>query len=489
MVDRWKHLYLGPLIVILGIASFAWESRPQESSPNVVFILVDDLGWTDMGSYGSTFYDTPHVDGLAEQGIRFTDAYAAHPVCSPTRAAIMTGKDPARVGITDWIPGMPTEQAEDPRLTPPEILDHLPLEEFTIAEAFKEHGYRTLFAGKWHLGEDPAYWPEHQGFDVNKGGHNRGSPPGGYYAPYENPRLADGPDGEYLTDRLTDESIRFVEETARQQDPFFLFLSFYTVHTPIQGCQRYDEHYREQKLQLPDEGAPGVRPEGHGRTRLTQSDHKYAAMVRCMDENVGRLLEALKERGLYQNTIVVLTSDNGGLTTLPPERGTAPTAVVPLRAGKGWGYEGGIRVPLIIKAPGLPEGKTSHQPVASMDLYPTLLELAGLPSLEEQHRDGESLVPYLTDPDRRDERTLVWHYPHYHGSAWRPGSALRQGNWKLVKFYEDERLELYDLDSDVAEQHNLAEQRPGKTHELHQVLKQRLRSLHAKMPTAPEDKQ
>lgn len=487
-MDRWKYLCLRPFIVILGLACFACESLAQASPPNVVFILVDDLGWTDLGSYGSTFYDTPHVDNLAGRGVRFTDAYAAHPVCSPTRAAILTGKDPARVGITDWIPGMPTEQAEDPRLTPPEILDHLPLEELTLAEAFEQHGYRTMFAGKWHLGEDPAYWPEYQGFEVNVGGHDRGSPPGGYYAPYENPRLADGPEGEYLTDRLTDESIRFVEAAARRQEPFFLLLSFYTVHTPIQGCRRYDGQYREQKLQLPEQGRPNVREEGHGQTRLTQSEDKYAAMVRCMDDNVGRLLATLRERGLYQNTIVVLTSDNGGLTTLPPERGIAPTAVVPLRAGKGWAYEGGIRVPLIIQAPGLPAGAVSSQAVTSMDLYPTLLELAGLPPESNQHLDGKSIVPYLTDPDRRDERTLVWHYPHYHGSAWRPGSALRQGRWKLVKFYEDEHLELYDLDSDVAEQHNLAEQRPGKAHELHQVLMQRLHSLHAGMPAAARGK-
>lgn len=447
------------------------------SSPNVVFILVDDLGWTDLDSYGSTFYNTPNVDRLTGAGIRFTDAYAAHPVCSPTRAAIMTGKDPVRVGITDWIPGMSLAQAHDPQLIPPEDLHHLPLEEYTIAEAFKDEGYQTFYAGKWHLGEEPEYWPEYQGFDINKGGHNHGSPPGGYYSPYKNPRLEDGPEGEYLTDRLATESIRFMEQAARQQAPFFLFLSFYTVHTPIQGAREFDGYYKQKRDSLPEGGAPETRKVGYGRTRLNQSDYKYAAMVRSMDKNVGRILDMLEQLNLSDNTIVVFTSDNGGLTTLPAARGIAPTAVVPLRAGKGWAYEGGIRVPLIIKGPGLPEGAVSRQPATSMDLYPTLLELAGLPARPAQHRDGKSLVPHLNAPDSIEERTLVWHYPHYHGSAWRPGSAIREGSWKLIEFYERNRVELYDLSSDIAEEKNLAGKYPEKEaalrEQMHHYIKQR----------------
>lgn len=467
-------------LVLLGLVWVGCESGSQEPPPNVLFILVDDLGWKDLGSYGSEFYDTPNLDSLAGKAVRFTDAYSAHPVCSPTRAAIMSGKDPVRVGITDWIPGMPLEQATDPQLIPPEDNHHLALEEITIAEAFKEEGYKTFFAGKWHLGESPEYWPEHQGFDINKGGHDRGSPPGGYYAPYENPRLEDGPEGEYLTDRLASESIQFMENSADQQVPFFLFLSLYTVHTPIQGAEEFDAQYKEKQELLPEEGAPKTRKEGYGQTRLNQSNYKYAAMVRSMDKNVGRILVQLEALNLSDNTIIVFTSDNGGLSTLSSDRGMAPTAVTPLRAGKGWAYEGGIRVPLIIKAPELAEGiegRISSQPAISMDLYPTLLELAGLERRPDQHLDGQSLVPYLKDPKRVDERTLVWHYPHYHGSAWRPGSAIRKGNWKLIEFYEGERIELYNLDKDIEEEHNLVEQHPEKAAglraEMHDYIEQR----------------
>lgn len=465
------------------------SAQQDHSPPNVVFILVDDLGWRDLGSYGSEFYDTPHLDSLAWKGVRFTNAYAAHPVCSPTRAAIMTGKDPVRLGITDWIPGMPASRAENPQLIPPEDIHNLPLEEVTLAEAFKGHGYSTFFAGKWHLGESPEYWPEYQGFDINKGGHDRGSPPGGYYSPYENPRLEDGPEGEYLTDRLTDEAIRFVGDAAGQEAPFFLYLSYYTVHTPIQGCRRYDDHYRDKQRLLPDGGIPETRPEGYGQTRLTQGDPEYAAMVRCMDENVGRLLKALRQYQAEDNTIIVVTSDNGGLTTLHARRSVAPTSVTPLRAGKGWAYEGGIRVPLIVTAPGLPEGAVSRQPVVSMDLYPTLLELAGLPSQTGQHLDGRSLVPYLEDPAKVDERTLFWHYPHYHGSAWRPGSAVRVNQWKLVEFYEDGKLELYNLERDLGEQEDLADRYPEEKEELHRLLTQWRDSMGAQipMPGSPMD--
>lgn len=476
-----KQTVIVTLLVMLSLLLFSCKSQ-KDTYPNVLFILVDDLGWKDLGSYGSEFYDTPNLDSLAARGIRFTNAYSASPVCSPTRAAIMTGKHPVRVGITDWIPGMPIKKAKSPELIPPEDIHNLPLEEFTLAEAFREWDYKTFFAGKWHLSEDSTYWPEHQGFDINRGGHDKGSPPGGYYSPYENPRLEDGPEGEYLTDRLTAESIRFLEQAARQQDPFFLYLAFYTVHTPIEGCKRYDEHYKNKKLELPDQGKPQIGQEHHGQTRLNQSNYKYAAMVRCMDENVGRLLNALKEHKLYEDTIIVLTSDNGGLTTLPAERGIAPTSVYPLWAGKGWLYEGGIRIPLIVKAPGKSEGEVSRQPVTSMDLYPTLLKLAGLPMKDQQHLDGKSIVPYLEDPQRVDARTLVWHYPHYHGSAWRPGSAIRVNNWKLIEFHEEDKVELYDLNKDIREQNDLAEIMPEKAKELHGRLIQWRQTVNAKMP-------
>lgn len=456
------------LLSALPVFFFKCESPEQnQKPPNVLFILVDDLGYRDLGVYGSEFYDTPNLDELASNAIRFTDAYTAHPVCSPTRAAIMTGKDPVRVNITDWIPGMPTERAQNPELVPPEDIHNMPLKETTMAEAFKEQGYQTFYAGKWHLGQTQEYWPENQGFDINKGGHDRGSPPGGYYSPYDNPRLEDGPEGEYLTDRLGDESLQFMENMAEKDNPFFLYLAFYTVHTPIQGSEKYDSLYLEKKMRLPDSGKVQTRPEHLGETRLNQSNHKYAAMVRSMDENVGRLLDKLEELNLSENTIIVFTSDNGGLTTL---RNYGPTAVTPLRAGKGWAYEGGIRVPLIIKAPGIPEGKVSSHPVTSMDYYPTLLELAGFPMKNDQHVDGKSIVPYLKNPGQVGDRTLVWHYPHYHGSTWRPGSAIRQNEWKLVEFYEEDTVELYNLSEDAGEQNNLVDEYPDKAQDLKEQM-------------------
>ena len=441
------------------------SSYKKNEKPNIVFILVDDLGWTDLSCYGSRFYDTPNVDALAEHGIRFTDAYAACPVCSPSRAAIMTGKHPVRVNITDWIPGMSYKQAENPRLKPPEDIHNLPLEEVTLAEAFKEKGYKTFFAGKWHLGETSEYWPENQGFDINKGGHNKGSPPGGYYSPYNNPRLEDGPEGEYLTDRLADESIDFLESVGN--NPFLLYLAFYTVHTPIQGCDKYDAYYQAAMQDLPNQGKIQIRDEHRGKTRLNQSNPKYAAMVRSMDENVGRILTRLEEIGLSENTIIVFTSDNGGLTTT---RNFGPTSVIPLRAGKGWCYEGGIRVPLIVRVPGMNEGKTCNYPVTGMDYYPTLLELAGFSMKIDQHVDGKSFAKYLEKPDKDYDRTLVWHYPHYHGSTWRPGSAIRHNQWKLIEFYEEETVELYDLSNDIGEQNDLAGKMPERAENLRKKM-------------------
>ena len=464
------------MLMILG-------SCNTEKPPNVVFFLVDDLGWKDLGCYGSEFYETPSLDKLASGAIRFTNAYSASPVCSPTRAAIMTGKHPARVNITDWIPGRPLDRASDPKLVTPEDIHNLPLSEVTLAEAFRDKGYRTFFAGKWHLGETAEFWPEAQGFEINKGGIHWGAPrrneqANGYYSPYNNPRLEDGPEGEYLTDRLTDESLQFIDEAG--DDPFFLYLSFYTVHTPIMGCDKYDAYYEEKSLQLPGEGEMVTREEHGTPTRINQSNPKYAAMVRSLDANIGRLLDKLEEKGLADNTIVVFTSDNGGLTTIP--RG-GPTAVVPLRAGKGWCYEGGIRVPLIIRYPGMEHGgETCHVPVISMDYYPTLLELAGLDPDPGQHVDGSSLLPYLEDPRGEDDRTLVWHYPHYHGSNWRPGSAIREGSWKLIQFYEGDRVELYDLENDFEEREDLAETLPQKAAGLKTRLREELDKYGANYP-------
>jgi len=461
-------------------ALFLWAMPASGAEKrSFLFILVDDLGWRDLGCYGSTFYETPRVDRLAATGMRFTDAYAACPVCSPTRASILTGKYPARVGITDWIPGL---DPKNRKLLGTRDLHQLPLEEVTIAEVLREAGYATFFAGKWHLGGE-GFLPEDQGFDINKGGHERGSPPGGYYTPYRNPRLRDGPPGEYLTDRLADESIRFLKEHVKRggKKPFLLYLSFYTVHTPIQACKRHLEKFREKARNMPDAPGPEFIRERRGWTKQRQDFPEFATMVHAMDENVGRLLDELEELGLSESTVVIFLSDNGGLSTLG--RRWAPTSNVPLRAGKGWCYEGGIRVPLIISAPGVTRpGSLCRAPVTSTDLYPTLLELAGLPLRPAQHADGLSLVPLLQGGASLEREAIFWHYPHYHGSTWTPGAALRGGDWKLIEFFEEEKVELYNLKNDIGEREELSEKYPQKKEELLQMLRAWQKRIGAKFP-------
>jgi arylsulfatase A-like enzyme len=459
------------LIVFLIGAMFA--CAPKKQPPNFVFILVDDLGWADVRcNYPETFYDTPNIDKLAEQGVRFTQAYSANPVCSPTRAAIMTGKHPNRVNITDWIPG---NDPKDRPLLGPQDRTELDLEEITLAEKLKEAGYKTFFAGKWHLG-DEGFFPEEQGFDINMGGHEKGSPPGGYYSPYNNPKLEDGPEGEYLTDRLTNESVRFLEQN--RESPFLLFLSFYTVHTPIQPAKRHIEKYELKRDKLELDSIPHKK-EGEGWTKLVQEDAAYASMVAAMDENVGRLLDALAEHGRDKNTWVIFTSDNGGLSTL--RRKNAPTNNGPLRAGKGWCYEGGIRVPLIIAGPEIKSsGRIFEQPVVSMDFYSTVLALAGI---QHEKNDGENLVPILTQNEKLTRDELFWHFPHYHGSGWKPGSAIRKGNFKLVVHYEDDRTELFNLADDPGETTDLSASLPEKTKELKKILDKKLSESGAQFPT------
>ncbi len=457
---------------LYGLVASLLGSCRSDAKPNVVFVLVDDLGWRDLGCYGSTFYETPEIDRFAGAAMRFTDAYAASPVCSPTRASILTGRHPARLHITDWIPG------HDPRDRPllgPRDRHQLPLEERTLAESLQDIGYRTFFAGKWHLGQE-GFFPEDQGFDVNQGGHHRGSPPGGYYSPYENPMLSDGPDGEYLPDRLTDESISFVD--AHRSDPFFLNLWYYTVHTPIEASKRHVQAF-EQKADTLSNEPPFFASERDGRTRQHQDDSAYASMIRGMDENFGRLWQRLEEGDLIDRTIVVFTSDNGGLSTLRQER--APTSNLPLRAGKGWCYEGGIRVPLILHAPGITApGSVCTTPVTSTDLYPTLLELTeaiGSGSI----LDGVSLVPLLKGSDMPD-RMLFWHYPHYHGSTWSPGAAVRSGPWKLIQFYEEGHIELYNLSEDLEERNDLSTAYPRVAATLLDALIRWQQDVSAQMP-------
>lgn len=467
------------LMISLSFLVFKGFGQENESLPNIIFILIDDLGWADVKSnYPESFYETPHIDKMAQNGVRFTQAYAANPVCSPTRAALMTGKHPNRVNITDWIPG------NDPKNRPllgPQDRAELALEEITLAEKLREAGYKTFFAGKWHLGNE-GFFPEDQGFDINLGGHHKGSPPGGYYSPYNNPKLEDGREGEYLPDRLTNESIRFIQEN--QDNPFLLYLSFYTVHTPIQASERHIAKYQKKRDALAIGDVPHIR-EGDGWTKLLQEDAAYASMVEAMDENVGRIIETLRETGLDENTWIIFTSDNGGLSTL--NRKNAPTGNGPLRAGKGWCYEGGIRVPLIISGPDVAEpGRAVDQPVISMDLFTTILNIAGT---DHRSNDGENLLPVVTRNTELKRDELFWHFPHYHGSAWKPGSALRKGEWKLVVHYEQNLIELFNLSEDPGETTDISASMPEKTEELIRILNQKLKETGAQFPKAnPEYK-
>ena len=459
----------------------------RRKKPNFVFFLIDDLGWMDVTCYGSSFYETPNIDRLASQGMRFTDAYAACPVCSPTRASILTGKYPARLNITDWIPG---NDPKNRQLLGPSDLHELPLEEVTVAEAFKEAGYTTGFFGKWHLG-DKDYYPEDQGFDMNKGGHWAGQP-ASYFYPYKNPRkrwdvpgLEGGKEGEYLTDRLTDESLKFIEQN--QDRPFFLYLSHYAVHTPIQSKEELTDKYRMKLENMEKPDAPEYLPEMESRARQRQDNPVYAGMVHSVDDSVGRILKKLASLGLEENTIIIFMSDNGGLSTLPGRR-DAPTSVVPLRAGKGWLYEGGIREPMIVKWPGVvKEGSICSEPVTSTDFYPTMLEMADLRMKPEQHPDGLSLVPLLQGKDLLDREAIFWHYPHYHGSGNTPSGAVRSGDFKLIEWFEDGRIELYNLKHDIGEKNNLANVMTEKVAELKQLLQDWRRDVDARMPGSNPD--
>ena len=352
------------------------------------------------------------------------------------------------------------------------------LEELTFAEAFKEAGYATCFAGKWHLGPTPEFWPAKQGFDVNIGGHSRGMPRS-FFSPYHNPRLADGPRGEHLPERLARDSVKFIE--SNRDRPFLLYLSFYSVHTPLQGKPDLVAKYRKKADLLP---APGEHPEfgteeqvwqskggraAPRRVRIRQRHSVYAAMMESMDAAVGRVLDALEQHDLAKSTIVIFMSDNGGLSTSEG----SPTSNLPLRGGKGWLYEGGIREPYMIVAPGLTgAGSVCHHPVTSTDFYPTLLELAGLPARPEQHLDGQSLVSLLRDPDATlPRKSLHWHYPHYSNQGGFPGGAIRQGDYKLIERLEDGRVHLYNLEEDIGETTDLADREPERVksmrHDLH----------------------
>jgi len=434
-----------------------------------------------VGCFGSTFYETPNIDRIAHEGVRFTDAYAACPVCSPTRASIMSGKYPARLGTTDYFGAPQPEKVgnhwtKDKPLLPAHYLDHLPLEETTIAEALKEAGYATFFAGKWHLGGD-GFLPEDQGFDINKGGYSFGSPPGGYFSPYKNPKLEDGPKGEHLPARLGAETVRFIRDN--HDKPFLAYLSFHSVHIPLQAREDLKAKYEKKAAALGSQ-EPAMGKEGDRDVRLVQNHPVYAAMIDAMDQAVGAVLAALDELGIAENTIVFFMSDNGGLSTSEG----SPTSNLPLRAGKGWLYEGGIREPMIVKWPGAAKpGTVCATPVVSTDFYPTMLEMAGLPPKPAQHVDGVSFAPLLRGKHAPKREALYWHYPHYGNQGGTPGAAIRVGDWKLIEFFEDHRIELYNLKDDLSEKHDMASEKPEKARKLRDMLHRWQEKVDAKFPT------
>jgi len=449
--------------------------------PNIVFILIDDLGGRDITSYGSTFYETPNIDSIGAAGMTFTDGYAACPVCSPTRASIMTGKYPATVGVTNFIAGV-----ERGRLLDVPYVKHLPLSEKTIAATLRDAGYQTWHVGKWHLGGKP-YWPEKHGFDINIAGCDWGMPGKGYFSPYGMPTMSDGPEGEYLTDRLTDEAIKLIEKSDGR--PFFLNLWHYTVHTPIQAktehIARFEQKAKDLGLDKIDPFETGEHfPCEHKKDkrvirRRLQSDPVYAAMIYSLDENVGRLLKAIDDAGQTDNTIVVFTSDNGGLATAEG----SPTCNAPFAEGKGWMYEGGTREPLLIRWPArIAAGSTCGVPVTSPDFYPTFLEAAGLALMPEQHTDGTSIMPLLQGADSLDRDAIYWHYPHYGNQGGTPGSSIRMGDFKLIEFLEDNHIELYNLRDDVSEEHNMAGDTPGVASEMRQMLADWRERIGAQIP-------
>ena len=436
--------------------AFSQTLSDEEQAKNVVLFLIDDLGWKDLGCQGSDYYQTPNIDRLAKRGARFTNAYAACAVCSPTRAAVLTDKAPARLLLTEWLPsGRWNPHA---KLHSGRYLKSLPVEEVTLAEKLRDAGYQTAHVGKWHLGEDDFSSPIHHGFDFNAGGNPHGAP-GNYFFPYNGNWLvpstgqrikwnvfSDGSEGEYLTDRLTDEAIDFIAEN--HDEKFFLHFAHYGVHTPLQAKPAMVKKYRE----LPKESQQG--------------NPIYAAMVESIDESVGRVVETLQDLGIRDRTCIIFASDNGGFYKA--------TNNAPLRANKGAYYEGGIRVPLIIDWPGTIEnGCVIDQPVISMDLYPTCLAMTGVPLCPEQHLDGVSLHTLLDGSQKGFKRSLFWHYPHYnqHPSSF-PSSVVRNGDWKLIQTFDPEGVELYHLGDDLGEKKSVAKEYPEITSRLMTELNQ-----------------
>ena len=451
-----------PLACLFALLSLTFASAA--SKPNVVVFLVDDLGFMDIGANNpDCFYETPNIDRLAGSGMRFTDGYAANPVCSPTRYSLMTGRYPTRVQATNFFSGKRAG-----KFHPAPLADRMPLEEVTLAQALKGNGYATFFAGKWHLGPSEEYFPQNRGFDVNIGGHKAGGPYTGnkYFGPFKNPQMAEeSPEGDHLPDRLARETAKFIEQN--KGGPFLAYLSFYSVHTPLIGRPDLVKKYQERAKAISgaefgdEEQVFGKKPR---KVRILQKHAVYAAMVEAMDLAVGKVLDQLEASGLADNTIVVFTSDNGGLSTSEG----SPTSNLPLRGGKGWIYEGGIREPWIIRYPGVTKaGSESTQPICSIDLFPTVMAAAGVKL--EHEVDGIDLLPVLKG-GVLDRGALYWHYPHYSNQGGFPGGAVRIGDYKLVERYEDGRVHLYNLKDDIGERNDLAAKMPERVTQMRDRL-------------------
>ena len=460
-----KNFITQAVILLVSLLSLSCTPQSREKLPNIVLINVDDLGWKDVGFNGSRYYETPNLDRLAAESIRFTQAYAGAANCAPSRACLISGQQTTRHGIYT-VGNSDRGNAKTRRIIPTPNTTELADDQLTLAEVLATAGYHSISIGKWHLGENPKT----QGFAQNVGGTHAGHPKS-YFSPYKNPNLSDGPEGEYLTDRLTDEAIAFIDEN--RGDPFFLYLPYYTIHTPLQGKETLVEKYKQK---------PTV--DGQGR------NPHYAAMVETMDANVGRILRRLDEHGL-DNTILIFTSDNGGISYLSRQH--------PLRAGKGSYYEGGIRVPLLIRWKSkIEEAWETDAPVTNLDFYPTLLELVGMEVPAGKVLDGASLAGLLLEKEPLAERPLIWHFPIYLQAyrvggdesrddlfRTRPGSVIRLGNWKLHQYFEDGGLELYNLTDDLGEQQNLAAERHEKVEELLGVLNNWRASMNAPVPKEP----
>lgn len=455
------------LSFLLVFSSALTSCSSGQKKPNVIFILVDDLGWTDLSCYGSNFYKTPYIDKLAKQSVLFTNAYSASPVCSPTRASILTGQYPARLRLTDFIPG---KDFPDAKLSSPNWQKYLDTTQVTMAEIFKTNGYETGHVGKWHLGKDSIYWPKNQGFDVNIGGWYSGAPIknakkgiNGYFPPYGNPRLNNGPDHEYLTERLTKEANQFIK--SNKNTPFFLNFWLYSVHLPLQAKKEKIDKY-----------------EAEVNTDYPQHNAVYAAMIEHTDDAVKRIMSTLKKLNIDDNTIIVFTSDNGGLIGNHKRFKASITSNLPLRSGKGDIYEGGVRVPCLIYYPKKIKPRIEDTPIISPDFLPTLIDIANLTYNEKTDFDGVSISKLMQKNKTIKPRPLYWHYPHYHTEGAIPHSAIRSNNYKLIHDIEKDSLMLFNLKKDIGEKHNLIDEKRALAKDLYLNLQNWKADVYAQNP-------